>query len=941
MPRFVGGGRLPLGPVVLVACAVGMGCENRDEHLETKPTVRSDAIHVQPEPTPPEEAAASLVVPAGFHVSLFAAEPMVEQPIALATDPRGRIWVAENKTYDSMWRPFDLSRQDRIVILEDTDGDGRADRRTVFWDKAQRLTSVELGFGGVWALCPPKLLFIPDRNGDDKPDGEPEVVLDGFEGEPPAHHVVANGLRWGPDGWLYGRQGADCLSNVGVPGALPAQRIAFDCGIWRYHPIRKTFEVVCRGTSNPWGMDWNADGECFFVNTVVGHLWHAVPGAHFQRCWGNDGNPNLYELMGQTADHYHWDTAAAVNEIRKTGAPLATLPSNGHGPPTGALVYSYAWKDAPQDRFGGGHAHAGLMIYQGDNWPKAYRGTLFTVNVLGRRLNNDTLERRGSGYVGRHAADFLRSTSAWFQGVEVLSGSDGGVYISDWCDTGECHGNDGVHRKSGRIYKIVYGSSPRPTVSDVSRLSDLELVELQRSKNDWFSRQARHLLHQRSAEKRLTGGVRQALLTMFETGSDRVEKLRALWSLYVTEGVSDSWLVSNLAHKDEHVRAWVVRLLSDGKSLSPQATRALCSLAGRESSGLVLLYLASALQQLPTGDRWPLADELATHAELADDPAFPLMVWYGIEAAVPENPDHAVHLAGTTKLLRLVRFIARRLSENIVQNPQPVDRLVALARQSTDPERTIALLTGVAEALRGWSKAPMPASWSSAPTAFRAGTDDRVRRLVLELSVVFGDGRSLNELLRLVQQQSVDVGARRDALRVLVEAQFPPVMPVLKRLVDDLYLRCDAVRGLASFNDPSIPALLAGLLVDPIRQRVSPEITAPLVATLSSRPAWARTLLSAIASGQIERDNVHPFQVWQMLTFGDREIRQRIASLWPELKAVSGPKRAQIDRYQARLNPRSLAIADLPNGRRRFNQSCATCHILFGQGTRVGPDLTG
>ena len=148
------------------------------------------------------------------------------------------------------------------------------------------------------------------------------------------------------------------------------------------------------------------------------------------------------------------------------------------------------------------------------------------MNVLGRRLNNDTLERRGSGYVGRHAADFLRSTSAWFQGVEVLSGSDGGVYISDWCDTGECHGNDGVHRKSGRIYKIVYGSSPCPTVSDVSRLSDLELVELQRSKNDWFSRQARHLLHQRSAEKRLTGGVRQALLTMFETGSDRVEKLR-------------------------------------------------------------------------------------------------------------------------------------------------------------------------------------------------------------------------------------------------------------------------------------------------------------------------------------------------------------------------------------------------------------------------------
>ena len=94
---------------MLVACAIGLGCEHRDEPLKTKPAVPSDALHIQPQPTPPEEAAASLVVPAGFHVSLFAAEPMVEQPIALATDPRGRIWVAENNTYDSMWRPYDLS----------------------------------------------------------------------------------------------------------------------------------------------------------------------------------------------------------------------------------------------------------------------------------------------------------------------------------------------------------------------------------------------------------------------------------------------------------------------------------------------------------------------------------------------------------------------------------------------------------------------------------------------------------------------------------------------------------------------------------------------------------------------------------------------------------------------------------------------------------------
>ena len=229
-------------------------------------------------PTPPEQAAASLSVPPGFRVSLFASEPVVPQPIALATDARGRVWAAVNNTYDGHMRPADLSCHDRIVILEDSDGDGHAERSTVFCDRLQGLTSVEIGFGGVWALCPPRLLFIPDRNGDDKPDGPPETVLDGWADER-IQHAVANGLRWGPDGWLYGRQGVFDSSLVGPPHALPSERTALKGGIWRYHPTRKIFEVVCRGTTNPWGMDWDENGELFFINTMIGHLWHAVPGA--------------------------------------------------------------------------------------------------------------------------------------------------------------------------------------------------------------------------------------------------------------------------------------------------------------------------------------------------------------------------------------------------------------------------------------------------------------------------------------------------------------------------------------------------------------------------------------------------------------------------------------------------------------------------------------
>ena len=215
----------------------------------------------------PEQARQSLTVPAGFSVYLFAAEPAIQQPIAMATDQRDRLWVAENYTYAERERDYDTELRDRIIILEDANHDGQFDRRTVFWDQALRLTSIEIGFGGVWALCAPDLLFIPDANGDDIPDGPPVVVLDGWDGESIRHNIV-NGLRWGPDGWLYGRHGITTTSLVGTPGTQPEQRVRMDCGIWRYHPTQKKFEVVCRGTTNPWGMDWDDHGQMFFINRL-------------------------------------------------------------------------------------------------------------------------------------------------------------------------------------------------------------------------------------------------------------------------------------------------------------------------------------------------------------------------------------------------------------------------------------------------------------------------------------------------------------------------------------------------------------------------------------------------------------------------------------------------------------------------------------------------
>jgi putative membrane-bound dehydrogenase-like protein len=865
----------------------------------------------EPAKLTPAQALARITVPEGFRVSLFASEPAVRQPIGMATDARGRLWVAENNTYSDARVNFDLSQHDRILILEDTDHDGRADRQTVFWDKAQKLTSVEIGFGGVWALCPPRLLFIPDRNGDDIPDGEPQVVLDGWD-DGVVRHNIANGLRWGPDGWLYGRHGIQATSYVGAPGTLPSQRTPLNCCVWRYHPTRKIFEVVCRGTTNPWGMDWNEHGELFFINTVIGHLWHAVPGAHFQRMYGEDDNPHVYELLGQTADHFHWDTAEHWSDIRRIGVSPTT------------------------DQAGGGHAHAGLLIYQGDNWPDRYRGSLFTINFHGRRLNNDTLERRGASYVGRHAADFLKSADPWFRGLELIAASDGGVYVADWSDVGECHGSDGVDRDSGRIYKVVYGQPPRPAIADVARLSDAELVGLQQHKNDWLVRQSRRILQERSAAGRPMEKVHASLRGMFANDADPLHQLRALWGLYVTGGAPDAWLLTQLHHPDEHVRVWSIRLLGDGKPPSAAALRAFSVMVPHEPSGLVLLYLASALQELAPADRWPLAEGLAARSDFAGDRVLPLMVWYGIEPAVPEDPARAVRLAESSTMLPLVRCIARRLTENLKLVPQPVDRLVTLAAKTGSAGRSRAILTGMAEALRGWRKAPMPASWTSAERGWEASPDNEVRRLARELSVVFGDGRALQDLMHIAASKGVDPAARRDALRVLVEARGQGMVPLLCRLLDERDLGPDAARGLAAFDDPDLPAFLLkrlSSLKEPTRDAA--------IVTLCSRPAWARLLLAAVASKQIDRSRVPAFQVRQMATFPGEDLRRQVSALWPELKAVSATKRKRIESLKSTLTASSLAAADRPNGRRRFVQTCAACHTLFGQGGKIGPDLTG
>lgn len=356
-------------PMIVLALLVQLPVPARADSFPEP--VDTQATENQPL-TPANEALRRLTLPPGFHASLFASEPDIRQPIAMTFDARGRLWVAENYTYGDGATPVDHTLRDRIVVFDDTHGDGHADRRSVFWDRGHMLTSIAIGLGGVYALCPPQLLFIPAAEGMDHPSGEPQVLLDGFD-VVTARHTVANGLKWGPDGWLYGRHGILATSHVGRPGALESERVPLSCGIWRFHPGRRVFDVVARGTTNPWGMDWDGQGEGFFINTVIGHLWHLIPGAHYRRMYGEDPDPHAYGAIEQHADHVHWATGEAWTAVRSGGPTDATSAA------------------------GGGHAHSGLMIYQGSNWPKPFQDALFTLNFHGQRVNMDLLAPEALG----------------------------------------------------------------------------------------------------------------------------------------------------------------------------------------------------------------------------------------------------------------------------------------------------------------------------------------------------------------------------------------------------------------------------------------------------------------------------------------------------------------------------------------------------------------
>ena len=856
-------------------------------------------------PLPAAEAIGRLRVPEGFKLTLAAAEPAVRQPIAIAYDDRGRLWVAESFSYNGS--DFTDEKRDRIVIFDDRDGDGVFESRRVFHDGLSRLTGLALGFGGVWVTTAPTVSFIPDRDGDDVPDGAPVVRLDGWTLE--AEHNTVNGLAWGPDGWLYGRHGIKQPSRPGRPGVPPEARREVSCSIWRYHPVSERFEVVVEGSVNPWGLDWDEHGQLFMGTSVVDHLWHVVPGAQFKRTLAAQETspyPHLYELMGAANDHSHRTLIGAKGS-------------------TGAA----------EDPAAGGHAHAEAMIYLGDRWPAEYRGSVFMSNIHGRRVNRDRLVRASADrpYAASHAPDFLIADDPWFRAVSLRYGPDGDVVMTDWVDNGECHDRDGVHRSSGRIYKLSWGE-PRRVAVDIARASLGELVAHQRHPNDWFVRHARRRLQERAAAGENLASAHSALREMFAGAKTTALRLRALWALFVTGAAEPAWLAQCLSDRDEHVRFWAVRLLVDGGRVTGEAAETLIDRAAVESAWLPLMALASALPALEPDARWRLGAALARALRPDGDPNLGRLLWIGWQETVAARARDSLALAAELRAPKFAGWIARRIAEEARHRADAVALLLETLRHA-DATVATTVLRGMADGMPQLDT-PVGTDLAAGLAAWFDHDDRALRESATKAGARLRVPAALDRLRAILREERTGAAGVEAALAALTSVQPSWLAADLLALLARGRFADPVLKALATCDDPRIaPAVLAAW------PELGRAARATAINTLLARPASLHSLLDALAAGRLEPQDITHAQARQVARVASPEQKKRFETLWGNVNVSTSAVAAQMRRLRATMKPDFLALGDLARGRAHFEQRCAACHTLFGKGGAMGPELTG
>ncbi|HEV8067089.1 MAG TPA: PVC-type heme-binding CxxCH protein [Planctomycetaceae bacterium] len=881
----------------------------------------------------------------GFAVDLVAAEPHVRQPVCIEFDDRGRLWVVQYLQYPN---PAGLKRvkvdrysrtvydrvpeppprgpkgADRITILEDTDGDGCVDRSHDFVGGLNLATGIALGYGGVFVLNVPYLLFYPDRNHDDIPDGDPEVLLSGFGMEDTSS--LANSLTWGPDGWLYGTQGTNITAHI--------RGIDFEQGVWRYHPITHEFELFCEGGGNSWGLDFDENGQLYFSTNYGGYVMvHGLQGAYY------------------------------VKQFQKHGEL--------HNP------YAFGFFDhVPHTNFQGGHVTVGGIVYQEDLFPERFRGKYIGADLLGHTVNWHTITRDGSTVRTAHGGTLLKANDAWFAPSDVTTGPDGAVYVADWCDKRTAHPDPDADwdKSNGRVYRIRPADRPFRSLQTKTAFgqaagepSSRTLIDVLLHGDGWHSRRALRMLAERR-EAKAASALRAQLAGASGKTGDPLVALRCLWGIYVSGGFDESLALQLFEHPAEAVRAWTIRFLGDQRNVSARIEERLRRLAVSEQSPVVLAQLACSAKRLPAASGLRIAWAVAENPVSAPDRCIPLLVWWAVESqatAIPETVTKALdsHTAWKNSVIRDVivgRLLKRYAAEGTPGSFRSVARIFASAPTAADRLR---LLADLDEGLRmdgtqSAKRATLGAYYDpfAVVAAERPGearrfatcppelrpvldaiwTETTIDPWVLRVACRLGNRDAYHRMVALVGNPNTPSPVRKELLLILGEfGDSDCITPILAIVRDphDHPLRVTALATLAHFDDPRIAeAVLADY------PRMTPALRTTIRGLLFSRRDWARKLLVAIEHGTIRAADVPADEVRRVALYQDAALDATVRQLWGNIRpGTTEEKLADIRRLS---NDLRAAPGRAGTGHELFKKHCETCHVLFGEGTKIGPDLT-
>ncbi len=875
--------------------------------------ILGEAGELMPGPRLPPAESLALMKPEGdLVIEELLAEPLVAQPTHLSFDDRGRLWVAQYRQYpypaglkqisrDKYYRakydrepkapPHHNRGRSRISVHEDSDGDGKFDRHKVFLDGLDLANAALPDHDGVWVMHTPYLLFYPDRNRDDVPDGDPEVHLAGFGFEDT--HSVANGLVWGPDGWIYGGQGSTVASRVVRPGldGGDAPGVYFEgCMAWRYEPKERRFEIFAEGGGNVFGLEFDSEGRLFSGhNGGNTRGWHYVQGGYLLK-------------QGRTPSKF--------------------------GPP----VNPYAFGDLPMMRSKNDiprFSH-NTILCEGTAMPTRMQGRFLAADPLHHFLVLSERTPRGSTFETADLGHPLVSEDEAFRPVYLCNAPDGSIYVADFYEHYIAHGQhyqSQIDPSTGRVYRLRGKGNELRRDTDLSTLDTNALVALLGHPNRWQRRTAVRLLGERGKEK----GLREKLAGWVRDHEGRAA-LDGLWALYRVGGLNEEVAAGTLRHPYPAVRAWTIRLLGDGGKISKGTAEAIRELAKTEKDLEVWSQIASTVQRLPAAQALPILGEVLARSGDLDDPNLPLMFWWAIEKHCDSGREAVLVTMKDRRLWMqptVIREILPRLMRRFALQGRETDLLVCaeLLRLAPDEDQRTRLMEGFEQAFEGGALPALPGE-------LRAALGE-TGRMSLVLRVRQGKKAALKEAIGVVGDPKAKGVERLRLIKAFGEIAQEETREVLVQMVHaekESAVRKAALAALQGFSAPEVAdAILEAYPSLTVDERVAAE------ALLASRVTWSRSWLAAIEAGTLKAEGVAPEAVATLRRHPDGQLATLVKK---HFGAEAGPGRPTTERVAQVREIIAKAPGSPYRGRPLFKQRCAACHVLFYKGGRIGPDLT-